>query len=78
MRCGSCWATTSPRAPGARTCPNGLVVGGDRTLVGQVLADSRLRALADRPRRELYDLPDPRRDVLDRALERGRAASAST
>jgi hypothetical protein len=41
--------------------------------VGQVLADSRLKALADRPRRELFDLPDPRRDVLDRALERGRA-----
>ncbi len=59
--------------PGARDVPRGLVVGGDRTLVSQVLADSRLRALADRPRRELYDLPDPRRDVLDRALERGRA-----
>ena len=38
-----------------------------------MLADSRLRALADLPRRELYDLPDPSRDVLDRALERGRA-----
>jgi hypothetical protein len=59
--------------PGAPDVPNGLVVGGDRTLVGQVLADSRLRALADRPRRELYDLPDPRRDVLDKALERGRS-----
>ena len=59
--------------PGAPDVPNGLVVGGDRTLVGQVLADSRLKALADRPRRELYDLPDPRRDVLDRALERVRA-----
>jgi hypothetical protein len=59
--------------PGAPDVPRGLVVGGDRTLVGQVLADSRLRALADLPRRELYDLPDPRRDVLDRALERGRS-----
>jgi hypothetical protein len=59
--------------PGAADRPNGLVVGGDRALVGQVLADSRLLALADLPRRELYDLPDPRRDVLDRALERGRA-----
>ena len=29
--------------PGAPDVPNGLVVGGDRTLVGQVLADSRLR-----------------------------------
>jgi len=38
-----------------------------------VLADQRLRALADLPRRAFYDLPDPRRDVLDRALQRGRA-----
>ena len=59
--------------PGAPDVPTGLVVGGDRTLVGQVLTDSRLRAVADRPRRELFDLPDPRRDVLDKALERGRA-----
>jgi hypothetical protein len=59
--------------PAAADRPNGLVIGGDRALVGQVLADSRLRALADLPRRELYDLPDPKRGVLDRALERGRA-----
>ena len=43
--------------PGAPDRPTGLVVGGDRALVGQVLADSRLRALAERPRRELYGLP---------------------
>ena len=60
-------------SPGAAEVPAGLVVGGDRTLVGQVLADPRLRALADVPRRAFYDLPDPRRDVLDRALDRGRA-----
>ncbi len=60
-------------APGAAKVPAGLVVGGDRTLVGHVLADPRLRSLADLPRRALYDVPDPRRDVLDRALERGRA-----
>jgi hypothetical protein len=60
-------------SPGAAGLPTGLVVGGDRTLVGQVLADRQLRALADLPRRALYDIPDPRRDVLDRALERGRA-----
>jgi hypothetical protein len=53
--------------------PAGLVVGGDRALVRQLLEDPRLRSLADRPRRELYDLPDPRREVLERALERGRA-----
>lgn len=62
------------RAAGAaRGIPTGLVVGGDRAMVTQVLADSRLRALAGLPRRELYDLPDPRRDVLERAVERGRA-----
>ncbi|MEP6651367.1 MAG: acVLRF1 family peptidyl-tRNA hydrolase [Lapillicoccus sp.] len=60
-------------AGGAGGLPAGLVVGGDRTLVGQVLADHRLRTLTGLPRRELYDLPDPRRDVLDRALQRGRA-----
>lgn len=29
--------------------------------------------LAVLPRRELYDLPDPRRSVLDDAVRRGRA-----
>ena len=33
----------------------------------------RLAALRDLPRRELYDLPDPRLDVLEKALVRGRA-----
>ena len=56
--------------PGA---PVGVVVGGDRQLVSQVLSDVRLRALAGLPRRELFDLPDPRRDVLERSLQRGRA-----
>jgi hypothetical protein len=60
-------------ASGAAGIPAGLVVGGDRTLVGEVLDDSRLRALSGLRRRELYDLPDPRRDVLERAVERGRA-----
>lgn len=62
-------------SPGAAAggIPAGLVVGGDRALAAQVLGDSRLRALAALPRRELYDLPDPRRDVLERAVERGRA-----
>jgi hypothetical protein len=56
--------------PGA---PVGVVVGGDRQLVSQVLSDVRLRGLAGLPRRELFDLPDPRRDVLERSLQRGRA-----
>jgi hypothetical protein len=51
----------------------GLVVGGDRALVTDVLDDPRLAALAALPRRELYDLPDPTRTLLDTAVARGRA-----
>ena len=51
----------------------GLVIGGDRALATAVLDDTRLAGLADLPRRELYDLPDPRLDVLRRAAERGRS-----
>ena len=50
-----------------------LVVGGDRTLVAEVLDDPRLAGLAGLPRRELYDVPDPTRAVLDTAVARGRA-----
>jgi Actinobacteria/chloroflexi VLRF1 release factor len=56
-----------------RGIPAGLVVGGDRTLVREVLDDPRLAHLGALPRRELYDLPDPRRAVLEDALKRGRA-----
>jgi hypothetical protein len=51
----------------------GLVVGGDRALVRDVLADPRLSHLSALPRRELYDLPDPKLAVLEAALRRGRA-----
>jgi len=50
-----------------------LVVGGDKVLVRDVLVDARLSRLASLPRRELFDLPDPRLVVLQRALRRGRA-----
>jgi len=50
-----------------------LVVGGDKALVRDVLADVRLARLADLPRRELFDLPDPKLVVLEQALRRGRA-----
>jgi hypothetical protein len=56
-----------------RGIPAGLVVGGDKTLVRAVLDDPRLAHLEGMPRRELYDLPDPRRAVLEDALRRGRA-----
>ena len=50
----------------------GLVAGGDRTLVAAVLADPRLTTVAALPRRELPDLPDPRLAVLEQAVTRGR------
>jgi Actinobacteria/chloroflexi VLRF1 release factor len=50
-----------------------LVVGGDRSLAGDVLADPRLTSLTELPRRELFDLPDPKLVVLKQALRRGRA-----
>jgi hypothetical protein len=62
-----------PGAPDRMAASGGLVVGGDRALVAAVLDDPRLAGIRLLPRRELYDLPDPRLDVLDRAVERGRA-----
>ena len=56
-----------------RGIPVGLVVGGDKALVRAVLDDPRLAHLDALPRRELYDLPDPRRGVLEDALKRGRS-----
>ncbi len=53
--------------------PGGVVLGGDRALVATLLEHPGLAGLRDLPRRELYDLPDPRRDVLERAVDRGRA-----
>jgi hypothetical protein len=50
-----------------------LVVGGDKALIRDVLADVRLARLAELPRRELFDLPDPKLAVLQQALRRGRA-----
>jgi hypothetical protein len=62
----------SPRH-GAAAVPRGLVVGGDRALVREVLDSSALRALRGLPTRGFYDLPDPKRAVLHEALRRGRA-----
>lgn len=52
---------------------DGLVRGGDRTLVASVLADARLRTLGRLPVRDLYDLPDPSPAVLENALRRARS-----
>ncbi len=56
-----------------RGSATGLVVGGDKALVRAVLDDPRLAHLDALPHRDLYDLPDPRRAVLEDALKRGRA-----
>lgn len=54
----------------------GLLLGGDRTLCAQVteqLARGPLARLNALPTRELPDLTDPRRAVLEDAVRRGRA-----
>ena len=53
-------------------CGSALVVGGDRALIGAVLADPRLAAVAELPRSALLDVKDPRRATLDEALRRAR------
>ncbi|MDO5738655.1 MAG: acVLRF1 family peptidyl-tRNA hydrolase [Ornithinimicrobium sp.] len=53
-----------------------LVTGGDPGLIGKVvhaLASGPRRRLLGLPRLELRDVADPRRVVLDRAIERARA-----
>lgn len=57
--------------------PTGLVVGGDRTLVGEVLDDPRLAWLGELPRREFADIGDPRRAVLDEVVRRARSVRVS-
>jgi len=51
----------------------GLVSGGDRAAVRAVLADPRLKALADLPQGRFLAVPDPRRRVLEEAVRRARA-----
>jgi hypothetical protein len=50
----------------------GLVAGGDRAAVRSVLADPRLRALADLPQGRFLAVPDPRQRVLEDAVRRSR------
>lgn len=47
-----------------------LATGGDKPLVEEVLADTRLRSLAAIPRGPHLDVPDPRRDVITSLPER--------
>lgn len=53
--------------------PAGLLVGGDRTLCDQVLADPRLAQMRDLPRHTAFGIGDPRREVLRDTLTRCRA-----
>lgn len=50
-----------------------LVTGGDRQLIGEVLADPRLRHLSELPTRAYPGLADPRRAELDEAVRRATA-----
>lgn len=53
--------------------PQGLVVGGDKTLVSEVLEDPRTAFVGDLPRREFHNIGDPRRAVLDEVVRRARS-----
>ena len=57
--------------------PEALVVGGDKTLVREVLADPRLAWLRELPRREFFDIGDPRRAVLDDVVRRAVAVQVT-
>jgi Actinobacteria/chloroflexi VLRF1 release factor len=52
---------------------DGLVTGGDRRAVAEVLADPRLTPLADLPVGRFLAVPDPRRAVLEKAAQACRA-----
>ncbi len=54
---------------------DGLVVGGDRTAVSSVLADARLRRIAELPQGRFLAVPDPRQRVLVDAVRRSRAVT---
>jgi hypothetical protein len=49
---------------------DGLVLGGDRAGLAEVLSDGRLAGLAALPTRSFPDIPEPRRVVLDEIAAR--------
>lgn len=49
---------------------HGLVLGGDRRGLAEVLADPRLAVLSNLPHRTFPDIPEPRRAVLDEVAAR--------
>lgn len=56
---------------------DGLVLGGDKALLADLVAQPRLAALADLPRREFHDIPDPKFAVLQDTLRRARTITVS-
>jgi hypothetical protein len=52
---------------------DGLVTGGDRRAVAEILRDSRLRPLAELPRGRFLAVPEPRQRTLEQAAEACRA-----
>ena len=52
---------------------DGLVVGGDRRALADVLADSRLSVIGARPTRMFADIGEPRRALLDEIAARSLA-----
>ena len=54
-----------------------LICGGDRGAIAAVLSDRRLEPLSDIREEPFLDVPDPRRVVLDRAVQDARSARIS-
>ena len=50
----------------------GLLVGGDKALAADILADPRLAHLSALPQRTAYGIGDPNRAVMDETLRLGR------
>lgn len=55
----------------------GVVLGGDKVLATAVLEDPRLRWLVHVPRREFFDIPDPRLTVLAAVVSRAQAVAVT-
>ena len=55
----------------------GVVLGGDQPLTSAALNDRRLESLAIVPRRQFYDIPDPRFAVLQKTLSRALMVSVT-
>lgn len=56
-----------------RTALDAVVTGGDRLLLKRLLADRRLEPIRDLVTQRVVEVPDPRRRVLESAVEQARA-----